>query len=38
MENMTIPKDVTHIIIWADVEPSGAGSAAAARTENSFRV
>lgn len=31
MEQMAIPKDVTHVIIWADVEPSGAGGAAAAR-------
>jgi hypothetical protein len=31
MEDMVIPKDVTHVIVWADVEASGAGVAAAAR-------
>ena len=31
MEDMIIPKDVTHVLIWADLEPSGAGTAAAAR-------
>lgn len=31
MEAMIFPKDVTHVIIWADVEPSGAGVASAAR-------
>lgn len=31
MEAMIIPKDVTHVIIWADIEPGGAGLAAAAR-------
>lgn len=31
MEAMVFPKDVTHVIIWADVEPSGAGVASAER-------
>ena len=31
MEMIKFPEDIGHVVVWADVEPSGAGVAAAER-------